>query len=671
MLRRKRAPSTASSPVWSVHGGPAASPVPAVSLLDALRPIAWVPGPYAVDFGDRLARTLITLRFPAEAWTDFLDPFFRLPMSRRMSWWIQPMGTDWALTQLSRRIDQLQATVRSNAIHAQSGDPHTTPALEDALILRQRLARQETRMLAVSFAVTLLTDGSDAPAQFAARKQEAEFLQQATAAGLWIFRNASFEQSAGFWSTAPVGRPPLTIPQELDAESVALMFPFIGGDILEPHGIVFGEHPGTHAPILVNWYDRALYPAAHMTVAAKTRAGKSMAIKYFLIQHLLRPDTEALVLDPSKPIDYQAISERLGTYIRLRPGSHATVNPLEIRYPEHYAELEPEDQALLDRKLEFVVPLVGLMIHPETGGRWADPYERAYVEKVCRELYTRAGITNDPASLLRPDTLTWTHPEYRPMPTLSDLQAAFAHEQTDLSQLGPRIATILDPWIRGTLGVFNGPTTVDLDQRLITLNVEALTGSRDDLRTVVHFVVGEILAQRMLTSRRRKMIVLDEAHVLFQNAETAQWAARLYRMAAKSNAQVVLITQGIRDLIGDPEHGLIMPGADQAQTCLLNSHLKFFMHQDTQIELDVVAREFHLTPDELRWIREAEPGEGVLVTHRYHVPVYVRVPDAIQSLVRSDPNMGAASGAAPDPLGGRRPVVPRRGSPSASQEVSV
>lgn len=663
MVWRKRPVASSSpDPAWHGIGSPTDAPsIPTLTLMDGLRPTAWVPGPYHLDIGERLATTLVVIRFPAEAWNSFLYPLYHLAYSRRMSWWIQPLSPDWTLTHLGRRIEQLQATLRSNMLHGQAGEAQTPAALEDALQLRQRLARQETRMYGVSFAVTLFTEGADSESVKEAMRQQADFLRQ-TRTLMFAFRNASFDQEAGFWSTAPVGKPPMAIPQELDAESVALMFPFIGGDVLEPGGVIFGTNPRTAAPIIVQWYDLKLYPAGHMVVAAKTRSGKTVAIKYLLIQHLLRENTEALILDPSAPIDYQALSQMLGTYVRLRPGSRQTVNPLEIRYPDFYSTLDPADQALLDRKIEFLVPLIGLIIHPETQGRWDDPYERAYVESICQKLYAQFGITNDPLSLFRPDTVVehWAEPEYKRMPILSDLQAVFAGEP---DALGPRIATILEPWIHGTLAIFNGPTTVDLSQRLVTLNVEAFTSASDELRNVIHYVVGEVLAQRMMVSTRRKLIVLDEAHVLFANKETGRWAARLYRMAAKSNAQVILITQGLRDLIGDPEHGLVVQGAEYAQTCLTNSYLKLLMHQDTETELGLVEREFGLSPDERQWLQRAETGMGLLVTHRYHVPLMVLVPPVVLDALKSDP--AALNEPGVDPLQGRRPKAFGTESPEA------
>ena len=659
-------PSVPTNPdVWDLNQplqAPGADGLAApVTLVDAIRPIAWIPEPYRVDFGDRIAQTLVMLNLPAQAYTGFMGrAFFRKSQSRRMSWWISPISSEWMLSQLGKRIESLQAQHRGNVSANQAGDARTEPSLQFAHDLRGRIARQETQMFTVSFLVTLLTEGSDAQAWERARAAQKAFLEE-TRSTMWAFRNAAFNQAEAFWSTTPVGHPAYSIPREVDAETVALMFPFYGGDIIEPEGVLLGIHPGTQAPIMVNWYDRQRYPAAHMIVSAKTRSGKSAAMKYLALQHLLRPDTEVLILDPSRPVDYQRFSETFGTYIRLRPGTTHRINPLEIRYPEFYADLDVEDQQLVDRKIDFLAPLVALMIHPETKGQWANPVERAYVEQVCRRLYAQFGMTNDPRSILDPEQLSINKYQYKRMPILEDLQHAFAAEG---DPMGRDIALAMDPFVSGTLNVFNGQTTEDLDQRLITINIESMTSNREDLKSLVHFVVGEVLAQRMLTNDRQKFVILDEAHVLFRNADTAAWAARLYRMAAKSNARVALITQGIRDLVGDDQ--LQVPGAESAQTCIANSYFQLLLHQSDASELAATARTFHLSPHEVQWLKDADISRnqdpavgrrGILISNLYHVPLRIRIPDPVLPLVSSDPDV--AQERKPDPLGGHRPIMPK------------
>jgi type IV secretory pathway VirB4 component len=252
------------------------------------------------------------------------------------------------------------------------------------------------------------------------------------------------------------------------------------------------------------------------------------------------------------------------------------------------------------------------------------------------------------------------------MPILEDLQQAFEQEG---DALGHDIALALDSYVHGTLQVFNGETTEDLDQRLITINIESMTSNRDDLKSLVHYVVGEVLAQRMLTNDRQKFVILDEAHVLFRNADTAAWAARLYRMAAKSNARVALITQGIRDLVGD-DH-LQVPGAEAAQTCIANSYFQLLLHQSDAEELAVTAHTFHLSPHEVKWLKDAaskahqDPAagrRGILISNLYHVPLRIRIPEAVLPWVSSDPE--PTTQRKPDPLGGRRPVMPPPASSS-------
>jgi len=352
----------------------------------------------------------------------------------------------------------------------------------------------------------------------------------------------------------------------------------------------------------------------------------------------------------------------------LRPGGEHIINPFEIRWPSNLAKLDPEDRKLRDRKIEFLVPLLGLLLHPELEGRWPDPFDRAYVESICNVLYDQFEITNDPMSILAPETLNWKTPEYRRMPTFSDL-SALLKAQPD--PLGPRLATILEPAIRGSLAVFNGQTNVNLDQRLITFNIESLTGgSRQELVSIIHYVVAEMVAQRMLTNNRRKMILLDEAHILFRNRETAAWTARLYRMAAKSNAQVVLITQGLHDLLGDSQNGVVVEGADMARVCLQNSSFRLLLHHDSTFDLNLMEQEFHLSPSERAFIEQPIPEDAqdrpaVLATERYHVPFYVVIPESLRTILSSDPHVQPVPDIAQanHPLADRVIVSPGQGRP--------
>ncbi len=612
-----------------------------VSGLDLVRPAAWIPRINSLDFGNKIAETLLAVAYPREAYTNFLLPFLRMRISRRLSFWIEPIASEKILAELTRRMESLQASMASASRRGKMSDPYSPIALNDAMQLRENLAQQTIKMYDFTFMATIWVEGSDSEATELLRQNVEEFQRQA-AGSLWIFRPATFEQASGFLSTLPIGQPGISRPRMLDSDSVSATFPFIGGDAFERHGQYFGENLLTRKPVLLNISDTKLYPAPHMVVIAKTRSGKSMTIKNYLLQRMMDPEVDVMILDPSPPIDYKAVSTVMGSYIRFKTGTDQRLNICEIVYPANVGELEEEDQKLLSKKIDYLKTLLAFMVHPRENGTWSEE-ESPWIEPVIREVYDRFGITDNPMSLIDPvGSLNMSKTALKPMPILEDLQQAFLkHESPEMRKVG----ALLEPWIHGTLSMFNGQTNLvstnnvsALDQRWITFNIEGIVSNHPELEQVVHFVIGEFIAQRMLASHRKKIVVLDEAHILFGNRDTALWVSRLYRMAGKMNAQIILITQSITDMIGDAGNGQVIPGAEFAQKCLTNTYLRFLMHQDQDEEIRILQRQFGLTDAETRWLKEAQQGDGIIVSHRFHILTHVIIPPNIYQLTTSNPD---------------------------------
>lgn len=633
--------------------------------LDFIRPDGWRPSVNALDFGHRLARSFIAAGYPREASTAFLLDFMRLPVPRRISFWIEPLASEKIMVDLNRRLERLQSTAYSAQARGRIVDAHTPLAFQDAMALRDRLAAQETKMFEFSFLVTLLQDGMGPHAQQALLDAGRRFLREAQST-LWEFRPTWFEQGAAFLSSMPLGEPSIQRRRMLDSDSIACTFAITSADVMEPGGVTFGMNRLTHNPVILNLADTRLYPAPHMVVIAQTRSGKSMLIKYYLLQRrMMDPALDVVVLDPSKPIDYQRVSEAMGTYVRLRPGSRQRLNVCEIAYPANLAGLDVEDRKLVSKKIDYLRTLLYLMAHPQDlKGAWSDE-ERPLIEPILRSVYEARGMTDDPVSLIDPATLNDPVPRLKPMPILADIQQAFLSHPNPAAR---RIGGLLEPWITGTMNVFNGQTTIHaqggvpgrppLDQPWITFNIDGLIANHDELQHVVHFIIGEIIAQRMVQSLRKKIVVLDEAHVLFGNPDTALWASRLYRMAAKVNTQVILITQSLGDMIGLPTTPVA--GAEYARICLKSSYVTILMRQTSKEELGLLAREFNLQPSHTGFLNQAQQGQALLITHRFRAMTYVPIPPVIRELITSNPDeIGELEDhEAPylDPLGGRIPI---------------
>lgn len=649
--------------------------MPVFRPLDLVRPAYWQPRLNALDLGEEQARTFFAALWPREAHTDFLRPFFQASGGHRLSLWVEPIPTEKVMHDLNIELRRLQTTAFHAERQGRMADAYTTLAYQDAVALRDALAAQTTKMFHVSLLITLLAEGAGPQARDALEQASLDLRREAQAT-LWTLRSAWLEQGAAFLSTLPLALPKVTRPKLLDSASLACTFTLTSADVMDPGGVAFAQNLLTGKPILLNLADTTRYPAPHMVVMAPTRSGKSLMIKYYLVQRrMLDPDVHVLVLDPSKPIDYQHISEKMGTYVRLRAGSGQRINPCEIAYPANLAEMDPEDRLLLTQKVDYLRTLLYLMAYPDQPkGTWGQEV-RPYINQVIRGVYEAYGISDDPLSLIDPATLDDPVPRLKPMPTLGDIQAAFqAHPVPAVA----RVATLFEDWITGPMNLFNGHTRIrahggvpdvpPLEQPWVTFNIEGLIENHPDRQHVVHFIVGEMMAQRMVQSRRKKIIVLDEAHLLFSQPDTALWASRLYRMAGKANTQVILITQSLGDLIGVPGQNPVL-GQEYARICLQQSYVQILMRQGSKNELNLLQNEFSLDDSLVGWLEHhAKQGDALILgqgQQRFRALGHVNPPPSLLAWIGSNPDeLPDRDEPYTDPLGGR---VPRPAGGEASE----
>jgi len=235
------------------------------------------------------------------------------------------------------------------------------------------------------------------------------------------------------------------------------------------------------------------------------------------------------------------------------------------------------------------------------------------------------------------------------------------------------LATTLKPFVRGgTLDLFDGDAAPSaLDSRLTIFNIEGLLRAQKHLQPVAYMVIGELIQQRLMRSGRRTIILIDEAHILFANEGTALWLSRLFRMSAKLNSAVWLLTQSITDMLGDPVTGLNVPGQKDAKVCLDSTYINWIGTVDKESDARLLATEFQLSQAELDFLRQAEKGLGIWRTRRFHVPVQGQAPTFLDPLFSSNSSDKVASVSTyEDPLGGRVPA-PAPKTPAAPGEPVI
>ncbi len=646
----KTAPTRESS-------APLAGLAPGLRDRDLLAPSGWQEHPHSVEHGEGFySASLRIMAYPATAENGFLHGLLRAPVPRRFAWYITPMSNGQIVKQLTDHVTKLEAKLRGQAKDGKPLNPYDQNAYQQAEDLRQALAKNLIKMYNTSFVITIFGQTPD-ELTTNIRKFKEEAAQR-----MWYVLDTYYEHGNGWLTTLPIADERLTQPRRLDSNTMACMLPFTWTEHIEPGGLYVGTNMQTGGPVLLDIHNRRRYPAGHMILMGPTRSGKSYTAKSLLTQSLLDPAMDAFIIDPSPPVDYKALGDALGRFIPFKVGTKDRWNLCAIEYPKDIAKLDDDERRLMTAKLDFLLTFIDLMVQ----GTWTLE-ERALAEEVIRAVYTQFGITDDPVSLIDPDTLS-VQPTMKPMPTLRDVVAALAANPA-LS----RVATTLKPFVRGgTLDLFDGDAAPSaLDSRLTIFNIEGLLRAQKHLQPVAYMVIGELIQQRLMRSGRRTIILIDEAHILFANEGTALWLSRLFRMSAKLNSAVWLLTQSITDMLGDPTTGLQVPGQKDARVCLDSTYINWIGTVDKESDARLLATEFQLSQAELDFLRQAEKGLGIWRTRRFHVPVQGQAPTFLDPLFSSNSSDKVASVSTyEDPLGGRVPA-PAPKTPAAPGEPVI
>src|SRR5581483_4171152 len=174
------------------------------------------------------------------------------------------------LTDLRRKIAEMEATLSSQVENGQDLDPKVSAALEDALAVQEQLAKGVERFFQFGFYITL--SASSIQELDEATRQ----LQTELASMLLTAKVATLQMEEGFKTTTPVGQDKLFITRNMDTTSLASTFPFTSATLTQNKGILYGINEQNGSLIV---FDRFSLENANEVVFGKSGSGKSYLIK--------------------------------------------------------------------------------------------------------------------------------------------------------------------------------------------------------------------------------------------------------------------------------------------------------------------------------------------------------------------------------------------------------
>lgn len=245
----------------------------------------------------------------------------------------------------------------------------------------------------------------------------------------------------------------------------------------------------------------------NVVIAAQSGAGKSFLANEVTLNYL-SVGGKVWIID--KGFSYKPLAGLMGgTYIEFSQDLDICLNPFPL-------------VKVWEDESDIIASLIEVMAAPKDG---LDDFQSAGVRRVLSEAWEKTGRDTDINILA---------------------EMLLAESDRRLVDVGHQ----LFPWTsKGEYGrFFNGPNTCDLQNDLVVLELQQLTGRPHLQRLVLLQLMYQI--QQAMDSLPRdmpKFLLIDEAFSLLASNETATFIISWYRQLRKFGATAAVCTQSIND----------------------------------------------------------------------------------------------------------------------------
>jgi type IV secretory pathway VirB4 component len=399
-----------------------------------------------------------------------------------------------------------------------------------------------------------------------------------------------YMQEPGLASSLPLGLNQIPIERTVTTSSTAVFVPFVTREIFQSgEALYYGRNAQSGNMIMA---DRKLLKNPNGLILGVPGSGKSFSAKREITNAFLITSDDIIVSDPEA--EYAPLVEALtGQVIKVSQGSRDFMNPMDINL--NYSE--EEDPLML--KSDFILSLCELVVGGRAGLEAVEKtlIDRA-VQNVYREYLAKAAGGNTPAP--------------KDMPILEDLYDELRAMPEKEAQ---RVATALEIYVHGSLGVFNHRTNVDIQNRLVCFDLKELG---KQLRKLGMLIVQDQVWNRVTVNRAQQKATryyMDEMHLLLKEEQTAAYSVEIWKRFRKWGGIPTGITQNVKDLLSSREIENIFENSD-------------FIYLLTQApgDREILANALNISANQMRYVTNAEAGEGLILYGGIILPFSDRFP---------------------------------------------
>lgn len=549
------------------------------------------PSSVEVDFnhirvGERFYKTFFMVGYPRYVSPNWLQPLIDFEHSMNIGMFIYPTQSADVLSDLRRKIAEMEATIAAQVEDGLDVDPNVKAQLEDALSVQEELAKGMERFFQFSLYVSLFSD------DLKELNESAKKLTTTLYSLLLIPKTSTLQMEEGFKSTVPTGEDKLFLTRNMDTTSLASTFPFTSATLTQDKGVMYGLNQQNGSLII---FDRYSLENANEVVFGKSGAGKSYLIKLEALRQFMF-GTEVIIVDPEG--EYGELTKALnGEEVSFTPSSPIKINPFDL------AGVYEEGENELGLKILSLHALLKIVLGE------LDAAHDAILDRALVETYRQKGITTDPQT------------QTKTPPIMEDLYKVLLGMEEERAQ---DLALRLERFIKGSLsGIFNQQSNFDITNPMTVFNIKAL---EEQLRPIAMHIILDFVWTKVRKTLKKRLLILDEAWYMMKYEDSASFVYSVAKRARKYYLGLTTATQDVQDFLST-EYG---------QAVLSNSSIQMLLKQ-SPTEVDLITKTFYLTQGEKELLLSANMGEGLFFAGESHVAMQVIAAPFEHKLITSNP----------------------------------
>lgn len=558
------------------------------SVIDLIAPESIEVDFDYIKIGEKYFRTLFVAGYPRFVSANWLAPIINFDSTLDLAMFVYPVESRDILSNLKRKIAEMEATIESDIKRGKVIDPSVQVALDDALSMQEQLAKGAERFFQFGLYVTISSDS------LANLNQVGKQVESTMAALLLTGKKATLQMEDGFKTTQPMCVDKLVITRNMDTTSLATTFPFTSSELTANDGVLYGINEHNDSLII---FDRFSMENANEVVLGKSGGGKSFLVKLEALRSLMF-GASVIIIDPEEEYKPLAVSVG-GDYISFSFSSETHINPFDLAGTND----DPQENDL-QYKIGFTLTrLIKLMIGEATAE------EEAIIHNALEATYRQKGITYEPS----------THKNEPPI--LEDLYKVLVGMETQAAQ---NIALRLEKYVKGSFGtIFNQRSNIKLNNNFTVFSFKNL---EDQMRSLAIFIIVDFVWSAIKKELKKRILIVDEAWYLMKNQESAEFLWGFAKRARKYYLGLTTITQDIEDFLS----------TDLGKTIVTNSSIQILMKQ-SPAAIDKLGDVFYLSDGEKSLLLSANVGEGLFFAGSSHVAMRVVASPEETQLISTSP----------------------------------